>query len=195
MVMSIVLYACETCILTADIERIQAMKMRCFPNSSISRTEITQLTRKWKTELKTPSNRVKTSELQWQDINWGGTGTSHDHLGWSKLSCREQFKEGDEEADRETTGRQHSREWSCPWMEHHTEESWEPRGVEEVVNSPVVPQGSAWLRDKWSEVKTSVNKTLYRLMCLTRFVYRLLNALATRKVYPRDWADKTIFYV
>ena len=26
-------------------------------------------------------------------------GTSHDHLDWSRLSYREQFKEGDEEAD------------------------------------------------------------------------------------------------
>ena len=27
-------------------------------------------------------------------------GTSHDHLDWPRLSYREQFKEGDEEADR-----------------------------------------------------------------------------------------------
>ena len=28
-------------------------------------------------------------------------GTSHDHLDWTRLSYREQFKEGDDEADRE----------------------------------------------------------------------------------------------
>ena len=38
--------------------------------------------------------------LQWKDANWSGTGTSHDHLDWPRLSYREQFKEGDEEADR-----------------------------------------------------------------------------------------------
>ena len=30
---------------------------------------------------------------------------SHDHLDWPRLSCREQFKEGDEEADRGNDGK------------------------------------------------------------------------------------------
>ena len=30
---------------------------------------------------------------------------SHDHLVWPRLSCREQYKEGDEEADRENDGK------------------------------------------------------------------------------------------
>ena len=34
-----------------------------------------------------------------------GTGTSHDHLDWPRLSYREQFKEGDEVADRGTDGK------------------------------------------------------------------------------------------
>ena len=38
-----------------------------------------------------------------------GTGTSHDHLDWPRLFCREQFKEGHEEATAETMGRQHQR--------------------------------------------------------------------------------------
>ena len=36
-------------------------------------------------------------------------GTSHDHLDWPRLSYTEQFKEGDEEADRGNDGRQHQR--------------------------------------------------------------------------------------
>ena len=31
--------------------------------------------------------------------------TSHDHLDWPRLSYREQFKEGDEEADRGNDGK------------------------------------------------------------------------------------------
>ena len=31
--------------------------------------------------------------------------SSHDHLDWPRLSYREQFKEGDEEADRENDGK------------------------------------------------------------------------------------------
>ena len=34
-----------------------------------------------------------------------GTGTSHDHLDWPRQSYREQFKEGDEEADRGNDGK------------------------------------------------------------------------------------------
>ena len=33
------------------------------------------------------------------------SGTSHDHLDWPRLSYREQFKEGDEEADRGNDGK------------------------------------------------------------------------------------------
>ena len=43
--------------------------------------------------------------LQWKDANWNGSGTSHDHLNWPRLSYREQFKEEDEEADRENDGK------------------------------------------------------------------------------------------
>ena len=32
-------------------------------------------------------------------------GKSHDHLNWLRLSYREQFKEGDEEADRGNDGK------------------------------------------------------------------------------------------
>ena len=48
---------------------------------------------------------MKTSWLQWKDANWSGTGTSHDHLDWQRLSYREQFKEEDEEADRGNDGK------------------------------------------------------------------------------------------
>ena len=42
---------------------------------------------------------MKTSWLQWKDANWSGTGMLYDQLDWPILSYREQFKEGDEEAD------------------------------------------------------------------------------------------------
>ena len=45
-------------------------------------------------------------------------GTSYDHVDWPRLSYREQFEEGDEEADR---GNDQRVDW--PWMEHHTTES------------------------------------------------------------------------
>ena len=74
-------------------------------NSSVSCTEITQPTRKWKPELETPLGLMKTSWLQWKDANWSGTGTSQDHLEWPRLPYRQQYKEGDQEADRENDGK------------------------------------------------------------------------------------------
>ena len=54
--------------------------------------------------------RMKTSWLKWKkNVNWSGTGTSHDHLDWPRLSYREQFKEEDEEADRGKDGKTTSR--------------------------------------------------------------------------------------
>ena len=41
---------------------------------------------------------AKRRKLKWY-------GTSHDHLDWPRLSNREQFKEGDEEADRGNNGK------------------------------------------------------------------------------------------
>ena len=32
-------------------------------------------------------------------------GTSHDHLGWTRLTYMEQYEEKDEEADRENDGK------------------------------------------------------------------------------------------
>ena len=74
-------------------------------NFLVSRTEITQPMRQWKPELETPSGHMKTSWLQWKDTNWSGMGMSHDRLDWPRLSCREQFKEEDKEADRGKDGK------------------------------------------------------------------------------------------
>ena len=46
-----------------------------------------------------PDDRV-TCPYHFKNANWSGTGTSHDHLDWPRLSNREQFKKGEEEADR-----------------------------------------------------------------------------------------------
>ena len=43
-----------------------------------------------------------------------------DLLDWPRLSYREEFKEGDEEADRETMGRQHLRvDWALNGISYH----------------------------------------------------------------------------
>ena len=108
--------------------------------------------RKWKPELETPSNRMKTSWLQSKKtqtevvrarlmIIWIGqdypTGNS------SKRKTKRQTEE--------TIGRQDQRvDWR--WMEYHTTKSGEPRGVEEAgckVSSGA--QRSVRLRDRWDE--------------------------------------------
>ena len=93
---SISLYACETWTITADIERrIQAMEMKCFRKLlGISYTDhITNKEAKTRTENATgPFEDLLTSVKR--------TGTSHDHLEWPRQSYKEQYKEGDEEADR-----------------------------------------------------------------------------------------------
>ena len=85
--------------------RIQALVMRCFCKllGILYRDHTTN--EEVKAKLKMPSGHMKTSWLQWNDANWSGVGTSHDHLDWPKLSYREQFKERDEEADRGNDGK------------------------------------------------------------------------------------------
>ena len=85
--------------------------------------------RKWKSELETPSGQMKTW-LQWKDANWSGTGTSHDHLDWPRLSYRDSRRKTKRQTE-ETMGRQHQRV-DGPWMEYTTTESREPWGVEEA---------------------------------------------------------------
>ena len=85
--MSIFLHACETRTITADIERIHALQMRCFRKVfGISYRYIPM--RKWRPELEMPSGCMKTSWLQWKDASWSGMGTSHNHLDWPRLSYR-----------------------------------------------------------------------------------------------------------
>ena len=74
---------------------------------------------------------------------------NHDHLDWPRLSCREQFKEGDEEADRGNDGKTTSKEWTgLEWniilREAENREEWRQL----VVKSAVVPQRSARLWDR-----------------------------------------------
>ena len=74
-------------------------------------------------------------------------GTSHDHLDWPRLSYREQFKEGDEEADRGNDGKIISKsglEWDI--LIRKAENREERRKL--VVKFTVVPQRSARLRDR-----------------------------------------------
>ena len=104
--MSIFLYVCETWTITQTLkEGYRHWRWDVSTNSWVSRTEITEVLRKWKPEAETPSGHMKTSWLHWKDANWSGTGTSHDHLDWPRLSYREQFKEEDEEADRGSDGK------------------------------------------------------------------------------------------
>ena len=70
-------------------------------------------------------------------------GTSHYHLGWPRLTYREQYKEGDEEADKENDGKT-GLEWNIILWKAKKHEEW--RNL--VVKSPVVPQRSAKLQDR-----------------------------------------------
>ena len=98
----IFLYACETWTITADIERrIQALEMRCFHKLlGISYTD--HITNE---EVKA---RIGNAIGPYEDLltsvklKWYGHVT---HLDWPRLSYREQFKEGDEEADRGNDGK------------------------------------------------------------------------------------------
>ena len=76
-------------------------------------------------------------------------GTSHDHLDWPRLSYREQFKEGDEEADRGNDGETASKSGLALNVIYYY---GKPRTFEEwrklVVKSTVVPQRSTRLRDR-----------------------------------------------
>ena len=51
-----------------------------------------------------PASKHSDGEAVWTFVAGSGTGTSHDHLDWP-ISYREQFKEGDEEADRGNDGK------------------------------------------------------------------------------------------
>ena len=99
--MSTFLYACETWTITADIERIQALEMRCFRKLlGISyRDHITNGEVRARIGNANGSYEDLLTSVK-KDANWSGTGTSHDHLDRPRLSYREQFKEGDEDADR-----------------------------------------------------------------------------------------------
>ena len=82
-----------------------------------------------------------------------GTGTSHDHLDWPRLSYREQFNDGDEEAGRkrwednikEWTGL----EWNILLRKAENREEWRKL----AAKSTVVPQQSARLLDRSDKKK------------------------------------------
>ena len=74
---------------------------------------------------------------------------SHDHLDWPRLSYKEPFKEGDEEADRGNDGKDNAKEWTgLEWnillRKAENREEWRKLGVK----STVVPQRSARLQDR-----------------------------------------------
>ena len=97
LVLSVFLYACETWTITADIERrIQALEMRCFRK---------RLGISYRDHITNEDVKARTGNAIGPYENLLGTGTSHDHLDWPRLSYREQFKEGDEEADRGNDGK------------------------------------------------------------------------------------------
>ena len=131
LVLSIVLYARATWTFTAHIERrMQAMEMRCFKLLGISyRNRITNKEVKPTFEnaigpyddLRTSVNRRKLKLRARHTITWTGQDCSTGN------STRRETKR----QTQKTMGRQHKRvDW--PKMEHHTAESREPRGVEEV---------------------------------------------------------------
>ena len=99
--MSICLYACETWTITADIERrIQALEMRCFRKLlGISyRDHITNEEVKARTGNAIGPYEDLLTAMKRRKLKWYGYVTRSSD--WPRLSYREQFKAGEEEADR-----------------------------------------------------------------------------------------------
>ena len=80
-----------TCITTAPISALPSRSSRSSSSRSSSN-----------------NNNITTNTADLTSVentNWSGTGTTHDHLDWPRLSYREHFKEGDEAADRGNDGK------------------------------------------------------------------------------------------
>ena len=80
-----------------------------------------------------------------------GMDMSHDHLDWPRLSYREQFKEGDEEADRGNDGKTTLKSGLALNGTSYCGKLRTARKL--VVKSAVVPQRLARLRDRYEEDK------------------------------------------
>ena len=106
-ILLILLYACETWILTADIKRrIQATEMRCFPRLlGISyRDHITNMEEK--SRIEQALDPTKTFWPQWKTANLCGADLSPNHLVLLKHLCKVWCKEaekGDRKEDGKTT--------------------------------------------------------------------------------------------
>ena len=102
LVISIFLYACETWILTAELEKkIQTTEMRCFRRLLASLTEITLQMRKWGTESDKPLGPMKIFSPLWRNENWDSMGTKQDQQDLQRWS----YKEGEREVDRKRDGK------------------------------------------------------------------------------------------
>ena len=84
---------------------------------------------------------MKRLKLKWY-------GTAHDHLDWPRLSYGEQFKEGDEEADRGNYGKTTSKSGLAFNGIYFYGKPRTAEWTMLVVKSIVVPQRSAELRDR-----------------------------------------------
>ena len=104
--MSILLYACETWTITADTERrIQALEIRCFRKLlGISyRDHITNEEVKARIGNAIGSYEDRLTSVKRRKLKWYRHVTRSS--GQAKASYREQFKGGDEEADRGNDGK------------------------------------------------------------------------------------------
>ena len=95
----------ETWTITADIERIQALEIRCFRKllgisyrDHITNGEVSARTGNAIGPYEDPLTSVKRRKLKW----YGHVTRSS---GLAKTILQEQFKEGDEEEDRENDGK------------------------------------------------------------------------------------------
>ena len=131
--MSIFLYACETWTITADTERrIQALEMRCFRKflGILYRDHITNEEVKARIGNAIGPYEDLLTAVKRRKLNGYGYVTRSSGLAKTILQRTVQGRKTKRQTE-EAMGRQHQRvDW--PWMEHHTTESWEPRGVEEV---------------------------------------------------------------
>ena len=148
--MSILLYACETWTITADIERTQALEMRCFRKLLIIsyRDHITneEVKARIGNAIGTCEDlltSVKRRKLKWYGHITRSSGLAKTILQGAVQGSRRKGKQRKwwEGSIKEWTGL----EWNIILQKAENREEWRKL----VVNSTVVPQRSARLWDRW----------------------------------------------
>ena len=119
---------------------------RCYA----SHTKTILPTRKSMPRSSRQSDHTKTSWPSWRDANCCGMEMSPVHQVWPKTSCKAQWKEEEDKADRRRGGKttsENGQAWSSPSPRGQWREKWRKL----VVKSSVVSQRLSRLRHRWGE--------------------------------------------